>query len=102
MDWLCACYDYIDGKTQIAKFQFPNESILELIWGSLILIGQILSCLRDRKMIAKRCMYHIARIMDVELKVPSLESILVVMEFTEVSPNDLAQISSRMGDRFWH
>lgn len=30
MDWLYASYAFIDYRTRSAKFQFPNESILEL------------------------------------------------------------------------
>ncbi|WMV50014.1 hypothetical protein MTR67_043399 [Solanum verrucosum] len=46
-----------------------------------------------RWMVAKqRCIYHLGRVMDVESKTPSLESVLVVNEFSEVFPDDLPGI----------
>lgn len=32
MDWLHAYYAFVDCRTQVVKFQFPNEPILELKW----------------------------------------------------------------------
>lgn len=29
MDRLCSCYAYIDCRSRVIRFQFPNESILE-------------------------------------------------------------------------
>ncbi|WMV45517.1 hypothetical protein MTR67_038902 [Solanum verrucosum] len=46
-------------------------------------------------MISKGFIYHIGRVMDVESKVHSLESVPVVREFPKVFPDDLPSIPPR-------
>ena len=51
--------------------------------------GQIISCLKACSMIAKGCLYHVVRIMDLEFETYSIELVPLVREFPEVFPNDL-------------
>ncbi|XP_049397310.1 uncharacterized protein LOC125861462 [Solanum stenotomum] len=54
--------------------------------------GQFVSCLKARKMIRKRCIYHLVRVRDVESKTCSLESVPVVNEFPKIFPDDFPGI----------
>lgn len=38
-DWLHSCYAYLDYRTRVVKFQFSNESILELEGGNYMPMG---------------------------------------------------------------
>ena len=43
--------------------------------------GQIISCLKACKVIAKGYLYHVVRVMDLKCETPSIESVLIVREF---------------------
>lgn len=92
MDWLHACYASIDCRTRVVKFQFPNNTMFEWKGTNYIPRGKFVSYLKARKMIEKGCMYHIVRVIDVESEVPSIESVSIVKEFSEVFPNYLPEI----------
>lgn len=51
MDWLHAYFYSIYSRTRVAKFQFPNELILELKGENSISRVQILFGLKDHKII---------------------------------------------------
>ena len=60
-----------------------------------MLRGQIVSYLKERKMISKGCMYHLILVKDSGSKTPNLESIPVVGEILDVFPKDLPGVSPK-------
>ena len=52
-------------------------------------MGRFISYLKARKMISKGYHYHLFQAKDSRFETPSLESVSVVCEFSEVSPKDL-------------
>src|SRR5687767_9068975 len=52
--------------------------------------GKFISCLKAWKIIAKGCIYHLVRFRDENSETPSIESVLLVNEFTDVFPEDLS------------
>jgi len=59
---------------------------------SLIENLYVISCLKATKMISKGCLYHLVRVRVVDSETPSLESIPILKEFSEVFPDDLPGI----------
>ena len=51
--------------------------------------GRFISYIKAQKLNSKWCLYHLVRVRDVESKVLSIESVVVVNEFLAVFPNDL-------------
>ena len=56
------------------------------------LVGQIVSHLKDNKVIAKGYLYHLVRVNDLDHEVPSIDSVSIVNEFQDVFPDDLPGI----------
>ena len=51
--------------------------------------GRFISYLKTRKLVSKGCIYHLVRVNDSSVEVPSLNSVPIVSEFPEVFPDDL-------------
>ena len=53
MDWLHACFAFMDCRTTVVKFNFLNEPILKWKRVNSIPRGRIIPCLNYCKMISK-------------------------------------------------
>lgn len=92
MDWLHTSNAVIDGKTHRVKFQIPSESILEWKGTNLVFKGKLISHMKARKFIPKRCIYHILWVKYVESKDPTIDSVPIIDEFPNVFLDDLSSI----------
>ena len=89
MDWLHACYASIDCRTRAVKFQFPNEPVIEWSSSSAVPKGHFISYLKARKLVSMGCIYHLVRVNDSSVDIPSIQSVSVVKEFPEVFLDEL-------------
>ena len=80
------------GCSPDVTFSFPNEPVVEWKGAYSIPRGHIIFCLKTCKRISKGCIYHIVRVQDLGSKIPTIKSIPVVSEFSEVFPNNLPGI----------
>ncbi|XP_069150244.1 uncharacterized protein [Solanum lycopersicum] len=82
----------VDYRARVVKFNFQNEPVLELKEGNSIPRGRIISSFKAYRMIFKGFLCHIVRFIDLDSKIPPIESVPVVRELPEVFPNDLSGI----------
>ncbi|XP_070020452.1 uncharacterized protein [Nicotiana sylvestris] len=92
MDWLASCYAIVDCREKTARFHFSGEPVLEWVGNIATPRGRFISYLKARKIIAKGCIYHIVRVKDADAEIPTLQSIPVVREYTDVFLDELPGI----------
>ena len=76
----------------MVKFQFPGASMFEWSGNSVSPKSHFISDLKARKVISKGCIYHLVRVKDTKSETPTLQSVNVVNEFSDVFPDDLPGI----------
>ncbi|WMV42012.1 hypothetical protein MTR67_035397 [Solanum verrucosum] len=92
MDWLNACYASADSRTQVVKFQFPNEPVIEWRSSSALPKGCFISYLKVKKLVSNGCIYHLFLVNDSSVETSPIQSVPVVSEFPEVFPDDLPRV----------
>ena len=74
MDWLYKCYSTINFRKRVVRFQFPNELEREREGHGSSPVGQIISHLEAKNMIAKGYLYHLVIVNDFDQEVPFIDS----------------------------
>ncbi|XP_070010317.1 uncharacterized protein [Nicotiana sylvestris] len=92
MDWLYSCFAKLDCRTRTMRLEFPNEPVGECMRDNVVPKGWFISYLKATKMIKKGCIYHLVWVTDTNAEAPSLESVLVVNEFSGIFPDELPGI----------
>ncbi|XP_049351058.1 uncharacterized protein LOC125815564 [Solanum verrucosum] len=89
MTWLSPNFAILDCNAKTVTLAKPG--IDPLVWeGDYIPAPvHIISCLRAKRFVSKGCLAFLAHLRDDTSKVPSIESVSIVREFTDVFPSDL-------------
>ena len=66
--------------------------ITELSSSSTVPKNHFISYLKARKLVFKGCIYHLVRFNDQSAEVPSLQFVPIVIELSEVFPDDLPNV----------
>ncbi|WMV30007.1 hypothetical protein MTR67_023392 [Solanum verrucosum] len=89
MTWLSPYYVVLNCNTKFVTLEISVREKLE--WERVYKPKQakIISSIRASKVVVQGCLAYLAHVRDVEIEAPSIGSIPVVSEFSEVFPNDL-------------
>ena len=84
MDWLHSCYAFLDCRSGVVRFCFPNEE--ELVWEGYNSSrpNPLISNLKANKMMSKGLLCHLVSVNDLDHDIPSIDSVPVVNEFLDV------------------
>lgn len=85
---LVSCDANTNCHSKIVRFYFPGESVLRWKDNTVTLKGNLISYVRDQKLIAKYCIYYTVHVQDTNKQLMTLQSIPIVNEFSRVFPND--------------
>ncbi|XP_070045212.1 uncharacterized protein [Nicotiana tomentosiformis] len=92
MDWLATSYAIVNCRARAVRFHFSSEPVLEWVGNTAKPRDRFISYLKVRKMVAKGCIYPIVRVKDADNEIPTLQSIRVVKEYTDVFLDELPGI----------
>ena len=92
MDWLHKCYAFIDCRSRVVRFYFPNK--LELVREEYDSShsGPLISNLKANKMIYKGSLFHLVSVNDLDHEIPFIDSVPVVNEFPDVFPDNFSGV----------
>ena len=76
----------------MVKFQFPGASVFDWSRNSVSPKSHFISYLKARKFISKGCIYHLVRVKDTKSETPTLQSVNIINEFSDVFPDGLLGI----------
>ncbi|XP_070034789.1 uncharacterized protein [Nicotiana tomentosiformis] len=72
---------------------FPREPVFKWKGNTASLRGRFISYLKARKVIKKGYIYHLVRVQDVKVESPTVQSIPVINEFSDIFPDELPGLS---------
>ncbi|XP_070026526.1 uncharacterized protein [Nicotiana sylvestris] len=89
MDWLSPYHAILDCHAKTVSLVMPGLPRLE--WkGSIVdTPSRVISFLKARRMVENGCLAYLAYVRDITAESPTINSVPVVQEFTDVFPSDL-------------
>ncbi|XP_070048537.1 uncharacterized protein [Nicotiana tomentosiformis] len=88
MDWLSPCHAVLDCHAMSVTLAMPGSSRIN--WrGSLVDVpSRVISHLKAQQMVRKDCLSYLAFVRDVSAVAPTIDSVPIVREFSDVFPAD--------------
>lgn len=84
----------INYKKKKVQFQLDNSE--EFTFGKVCILSMMISRVKARKMLSKRCIGCLAHIMNkVDKSIPSLQSTPIICQFQDIFPNNLPELASK-------
>ncbi|KAH0636311.1 hypothetical protein KY290_036738 [Solanum tuberosum] len=77
VDWF---YASVNCRTQVVKFQFPNELCIEWRSSSEVPKGHFILYLKARKLVSKGCVYHLVRVNDSSVETLPIQIALIELK----------------------
>ncbi|XP_070032039.1 uncharacterized protein [Nicotiana tomentosiformis] len=92
MDWWSPHHAILDCQSKTVTLAMPR--LLRLEWiGSLDHVpSRVISYLKAQRMVEKGCLAYLDFVRDVSVDTPTIESVPVVREFSDVFPADLSDM----------
>ena len=81
MDWLHSCYAYLDCRSRVVSFRFPNEEELVLEGYNSSRPNPLILNLKASKMMSKGLLCHLVSVINFDHDVPSIDLVPIVKEF---------------------
>ncbi|XP_070025283.1 uncharacterized protein [Nicotiana sylvestris] len=89
MDWLSPCRAILDCHAKIVTLAMPGVPLIEWRSSTDFVPNRVISFLKDRWMVGKGCISYLAFVREVGAEIPSIDSVPIVRDFSDVFPADL-------------
>ncbi|XP_070042958.1 uncharacterized protein [Nicotiana tomentosiformis] len=89
MDWLSPYHAILDFHAKTVTLAIPELPRLEWKGSSVSTSSQVISFLKARHMVEKGCLAYLAYVQDTTAETTAIDSVPVVMDFSNVFPFDL-------------
>ncbi|XP_070008235.1 uncharacterized protein [Nicotiana sylvestris] len=92
MDWLSPYHTILDCHAKTVTLAMPGLPRLEWKGSTVDTSSRVISFLKARHMVEKGCLAYLAYVRDTTAETPTIDSVPVVREFSDVFPSDLPNI----------
>ncbi|XP_070055804.1 uncharacterized protein [Nicotiana tomentosiformis] len=100
MDWLSPYHALLDCHAKVVALAIPDLPKLEWRGSSINASSRVISFLKARHMVDKGCLSYLAYVRDTATETPTIDSVPVVLEFSDVFPSDLPSIPPDCNSNF--
>ncbi|XP_070025556.1 uncharacterized protein [Nicotiana sylvestris] len=90
MDWLSPYHAILDCHAKTVSLVMPRLPILEWKGSTVDIPSRVISFLKAPHMVEKGCLAYLPYVRDTTAESPTIDSVSVVREFTDVFPSDLS------------
>ncbi|XP_070039237.1 uncharacterized protein [Nicotiana tomentosiformis] len=89
IEWLSPCHDVLDCHAKTITLAIPELPRLEWKGSCVSASSWVISFLKSRHMVEKGCLAYLAYVRDTAAETPTINSVPMVREFSDVFPSNL-------------